>query len=101
MPSLTMKVFLSRTVILVLALAAMTRTTAYGAACSEMSVVAFDKGYYEAGGNHTAANQGYNVGWGIPGITTGSVRNWFAFDIPVLTQAVVSAQLVIWSGGVV
>jgi hypothetical protein len=96
-----MKVFLSRTVLLVLVLVAITRSAAYGAACSELSVVAFDNGWYDAGGNHTAANQSYVVGWGVPGITSGSLRNWFAFDIPVLTQAVVSAQLVIWSGGVV
>ncbi len=57
-----------------------------------VSVYAFDTGWYDARGTHEAVNQNY-----ICGDNTGSsnapYRNWFAFNLPALPGPVLTAQL--------
>ncbi len=58
---------------------------------TNVTLYAFDKGWYNAAGNHDPGNQNYFCG-DSSSVTSVPLRNWFAFNIPSLPGPVISAQ---------
>ena len=73
-----------------------TGLTARGADCASLTIDALDHGWYDVSGYHYSENENYFCGIS-GGLAAPPLRNWFAFNIPVLTQQVVSASLRIYT----
>lgn len=59
---------------------------------TNVSVYAFDTGWYDASGTHEAVNQNYICGDNASS-SNAPYRNWFAFNLPALPGPVLTAQL--------
>jgi hypothetical protein len=92
-----MNTLLSRAILLGLALMSLSRASTY-AACSELVTSAFDRGWYDAEGNHYPHVNAFLVG--ESSTFPSPLHNWFAFSLPVLTQNVVAASLRFHTGSI-
>ncbi len=63
---------------------------ARAAICNPVVLPAQDQGWYDSNGHHDAGNDNYFCG---DGVAAAPLRNWFVFNIPLLSQPVTSAEL--------
>jgi autotransporter-associated beta strand protein len=67
--------------------------TLWGVPGNTVTLNAVDKGWYDSTGYHYLDNQNYYAGQGDSG--TNLYRDWFVFNVPVFTNSIIHAELLI------